>query len=1174
MRKRRMKKRVLAAVMTACMAAGAVPGVTFAENGIPVDSLSPGTQRYTFDGTPTTEEDADIQISKDAVYNEDTDDYTIMLKASAKSQITTKPTEIVIVLDKSGSMAWCTEKNPGHNHRGGSPCEPVRNGSEESRWTIAKNAISSMTSALAGKATFKYVVFDGDAYICESDFKYNWHGMSFDYEPEGSTNLVAGVNKGIEQFSESEDSNKVLVIVADGEPDRNIFPTEQANAFKNASENNVIYTVGFAYDAAGGPFKDLASGDDYFLEANDSTELNEKMTEISKNIPGLIVDPLGTQVEYVDGSLETSSTQVPASYDHNTINWSDDQNGLAGTVALTYRVKVKDSVKEDFDHADEIYLNGKAELNYSYLDENGEVQRPKAISFEIPKVQTSILNVEYKDENDKLIKTEKEKVILNEKNTLFRTTLDDINDFDMTEGTDTKTYYVTEKPEAIPQPEAGEIMTVTVRVSTTNPQQKYTVLYKSEGIPETSVKLPAAAEYLEGENVTIIEAPEAEGYTFSGWKYEGIEETDVEDGRFKMPKHPVTLTAVYEKNAEPEIPDLPTKEDFPSVVVTCVNENRTHETVAEAYPIDDEFELGNVRMEEDGTFTCDVTVHGWYYASKFNADCGLKHPVTVCDTSFTMKWNAEKEAWEAPAATSIEPIKVDCTGKEEPQDPDLPGYEELKDLIGSVVLVHTGSNAEHADAEYELLEGSYTIASASNARAAVTVKADSYVEAYNEENGEHTVQGSSSARFIFAYGENGWEIEKGETPVTFTVKCSGKTPEEPEIPEKPELPDYEDLKKIFGKSVTVTCITNADHDAEQFELMAGSYSVTRSKDDDNEAVVTVRSDSYIKSFADGMHTNAGNDAARVTLVYDKEDGKWYAAEEIQIGFQAKCEKKDPEKQYAEIRFVVVNGTFTENGKTELTKSFEVGTKLTIADIPATVGMNSHYSDETWDKYPIGYVVEAEGTTFTITYKWKSSGGSSSGGGGGSSSGSTRKYATDASGKNGRWILEGGEFTENNGRLPSNEYLKIGDTIYGFYTYGFAIDFDRPEYYTDAAIQAKGGYRDAEGTWRLNGWWFCYDDGTFPHGEWKYLTWDGRSDWYYFDVDGWMEDGWLRWNNNWYYLHTKYDNTRGHMYTGWHEIDGKWYYFNTASDKGTLGAMLADTTTPDGFTVGPDGAWIK
>ena len=506
---------------------------------------------------------------------------------------------------------------------------------------------------------------------------------------------------------------------------------------------------------------------------------------------------------------------------------------------------------------------------------------------------------------------------------------------------------------------------------------------------------------------------------------------------------------------------------------------------------------------------------------------------------------------------------------EEPEDPTVPTDDELRELI-SVALVHTGSNADHKDAKYDLIDGSYTVASASDARAIVTVNADAYVKAYNEEYGTHELQGRSFAKLTFKYGGSAWELANGKVPVTFTVKCTDKKPEQPKLPKDDEL------KKLFGESINVTCITDTDHAAQKFGLISGSYRVARDKDDENTAVVTVRAAKYIEAYLDGKHTNAGDDASNVKLYYDTEDAKWYTEnQEISINFLAKCEKKAPEKQYTEIKFIVVNGTFTENGQTEITKTFEVGTKLTVADIPASKGKSSGYSDQTWDKFPVGYVVGENGETFTITYKWRSTGGSSSDSDDSDSDyTSTRGKATNAAGKSGRWILEGGEFTEDNGRLPSNEYLKIGDTIYGFYTYGFAIDFDRPEYYTDAAIQAKGGYRDATGTWRLNGWWFCYDDGTFPHNEWVYLTWNGHSDWYYFDVDGWMEDGWLFWNNNWYYLHTQYDNTRGHMYTGWHEIDGKWYYFNTASDKGTLGAMLANTTTPDGYQVDANGAWIQ
>ena len=105
----------------------------------------------------------------------------------------------------------------------------------------------------------------------------------------------------------------------------------------------------------------------------------------------------------------------------------------------------------------------------------------------------------------------------------------------------------------------------------------------------------------------------------------------------------------------------------------------------------------------------------------------------------------------------------------------------------------------------------------------------------------------------------------------------------------------------------------------------------------------------------------------------------------------------------------------------------------MTDIPASKGKSSSYSDQTWDKYPLGYVVSEDGCTFTITYKYVSSGSGSDSDDSDYNTVSTRKYATDADGKHGRWILEGGEFTEDNGRLPSNEYLKIGDTIYGFYT---------------------------------------------------------------------------------------------------------------------------------------------
>lgn len=67
-----------------------------------------------------------------------------------------------------------------------------------------------------------------------------------------------------------------------------------------------------------------------------------------------------------------------------------------------------------------------------------------------------------------------------------------------------------------------------------------------------------------------------------------------------------------------------------------------------------------------------------------------------------------------------------------------------------------------------------------------------------------------------------------------------------------------------------------------------------------------------------------------------------------------------------------------------------------------------------------------------------------------------------------------------------------------------------------------------------------DDDTYFTNGWKQV-WDS---WYYFGEDGLSKQ-----------------NT-------WAEIDGNWYYFDNFS------RMLHDTTTPDGYYVGSDGAWVQ
>lgn len=91
----------------------------------------------------------------------------------------------------------------------------------------------------------------------------------------------------------------------------------------------------------------------------------------------------------------------------------------------------------------------------------------------------------------------------------------------------------------------------------------------------------------------------------------------------------------------------------------------------------------------------------------------------------------------------------------------------------------------------------------------------------------------------------------------------------------------------------------------------------------------------------------------------------------------------------------------------------------------------------------------------------------------------------------------------------------------------------------------------------SGWWFQNSDGTYPVGSWKEID----NQWYYFDANGYMAVGWVQSGGNWYYC-----NPDGSLAVNcW--INGTYYI-------GSNGAMYVDRTTPDGYRVGADGAYIQ
>lgn len=123
-----------------------------------------------------------------------------------------------------------------------------------------------------------------------------------------------------------------------------------------------------------------------------------------------------------------------------------------------------------------------------------------------------------------------------------------------------------------------------------------------------------------------------------------------------------------------------------------------------------------------------------------------------------------------------------------------------------------------------------------------------------------------------------------------------------------------------------------------------------------------------------------------------------------------------------------------------------------------------------------------------------------------------------------------------------------------------------------------------GTWMMDntGWWFKKSDGSYPKDAWYECIWNGTSNWYHFNAQGYADGGWLTDKDGQkYYLHNLHDGKFGYMYTGWNQINGQWYYFNTANIATGLaagghskGSLVTNATTADGYKVGADGTWIK
>ena len=174
------------------------------------------------------------------------------------------------------------------------------------------------------------------------------------------------------------------------------------------------------------------------------------------------------------------------------------------------------------------------------------------------------------------------------------------------------------------------------------------------------------------------------------------------------------------------------------------------------------------------------------------------------------------------------------------------------------------------------------------------------------------------------------------------------------------------------------------------------------------------------------------------------------------------------------------------------------------------------------------------------------------------------------------------------RLFRNDLEVTGSTIKTSNTYyDFSSRIIRNGYYT---FKVRAVYnKDEKGDWKTSDRWYASsadasqlsDEATILPAENKStntettetvendgtdgIGWIKEDDgWRYINTDhSYLMNTWKYIDQNWYYF-----NGDGYMETSWTEVNGKWYFMDTVE-----GYMYKNQTTPDGYRVGDDGAWI-
>ena len=213
--------------------------------------------------------------------------------------------------------------------------------------------------------------------------------------------------------------------------------------------------------------------------------------------------------------------------------------------------------------------------------------------------------------------------------------------------------------------------------------------------------------------------------------------------------------------AKPQWQDIRAEMQKVNVHVTCVNPDVKHSEKTYPYQESNDDTIGYVQSNA-GSYTCTVTVHLGRYRTNYNRDFPREHkfasPMTA---NVVLKYNGT--GWNIISGQTLE-LSLTCASA---HTPDPPGQAVLD---GLVVSVDCAAKTYHFLKTYKLGDGDYELQKVDDNTYTVTVKADKYVEKYNNDYEGHAIFGNSTNTIKLKYSNGAWN-PVGSNSVTFTVSC-------------------------------------------------------------------------------------------------------------------------------------------------------------------------------------------------------------------------------------------------------------------------------------------------------------------------------------------------------------------------------------------------------------------